>query len=125
MADIVATVDDVRCLDKLGELTSLSEKDIQCILDLEVVCFVGSTTVWGSCLRLAQSLVAAHIAFLSIQGADAASGPVVSESAGGLSRSYGQTSTSGSTSEYWGSTTWGRQYLQLRRARATTPMVLC
>lgn len=77
---------------------------------------------WGGeaspTLKLARCYLAAHQAASSVAGATGAVGPVTSESAGGLSRSYA--STPASSSEM-GSTRYGQSWVEL--ARLTTARV--
>jgi hypothetical protein len=47
-------------------------------------------------LRLARIYLAAHYGTITMQGSDGPGGPVIAESAGGLSRSYGLFSPAGS-----------------------------
>lgn len=68
----------------------------------------------GPKTRLARIYVAAHFAALPGAGEQRAAGPVVSESRGGLSRSYQAISAGGGAdSDTWNDTQWGRRYLQL------------
>lgn len=73
-----------------------------------------SDSVWGTktTATLARAYMAAHIATLSLRGGNGASGAVVSESAGGLSRTYAQSMATNST---WGSTPYGVQFAALLR----------
>jgi hypothetical protein len=64
----------------------------------------------GSKTKLARIYLAAHVATMSKRGGGAA-GPVVSSSAGGLSRSFAVIATGGNSS--YGATTYGSLYLDL------------
>lgn len=78
----------------------------------------------GPKTRLARIYLAAHFGAISLAGATGASGPVTSESAGGLSRSYG-TTTSTSSGSGIERTGYGQLYLQLvRTSPARAPLVL-
>lgn len=69
-------------------------------------------------LRLGRIYLAAHFGVTTTQGGGGA-GPVVSESAGGLSRSYAQASTSGARTGYQD------MFLELlRRLPARCPIVI-
>lgn len=67
-------------------------------------------------LRLARIYLAAHFATVSLpsSGASGPAGPVTSESAGGLSRSYGQLSAS-DTDPLLEFTSYGRMYRLIMR----------
>lgn len=78
--------------------------------------------------RLARIYWIAH--FASLPGAglttDGASvaGPVTSESTGGVARAYASLSSSGTETEFWGETAWGRRFWTLLRgSRAAWPRV--
>ena len=83
----------------------------------------------SSSLRLARIYLAAHHGTIILQsgsgGAGAfASGPVTSESAGGLSRSYGGVGGSSSAGTSLDSTTHGRTFMLLARSSAARAPVL-
>lgn len=121
-----ATADDVRCVDVANQLKGYTDLQLQCIIDNETLCYFNNTAVWsGQCRITGMALATAHIAFRAKMGAGAASGQVTAQAGGGLSRSYGTTSSSTSaTEDYWKSTEFGRRYLTLLRSRITTPIVL-
>ena len=64
-------------------------------------------------LRLARIYLAAHQGATSSRGASGATGPVVSESADGLSRSY---ATSAAAASVFGSTPYGQAFIDLARS---------
>lgn len=64
--------------------------------------------------KLARIYLAAHSGTLALLGASGAAGPVTSEKAGGLSRSYGGALGAAASSDY-GSTVWGQQFVALCR----------
>lgn len=66
-------------------------------------------------LRLARIFFAAHLGSMPQQGSTGAVGPVVSESVGGLSRSYAQLNNA---SDSLSSTTYGQQFVELCRRTA-------
>jgi len=76
-----------------------------------------SDSMWGTgaMATLARAYMAAHIATITVRGGEGASGAVVSESAGGLSRTYAQSMASAST---WGSTPYGVAFASLLRTNA-------
>ena len=120
-----ATADDVRCVDTLNQLGKFTDPQLDCFITTEALCYFGNTAVWsGKCRITAMALVAAHIAFRSLQGAVAPFGQVTSQAAGGLSRTFGTSSSSSSREDWWKSTEFGRRYLELRATRLTTPLVL-
>ena len=123
---MVATVQDVHNVDMTNSIADAGVDDgrISCILADEVPCYV-NTAEWGACAKLAESLVAAHLITVALKGGTGASGPVVSESAGGLSRSYAAPSATTGSAGFWQSTSFGQRYLQLKITRITTPMALC
>jgi hypothetical protein len=114
--------DDVAAL--APELDDFDETGQGLILDyvnvaLDVSIFGGEESPK---LRLARIFLAAHFATVSKQGGVGAAGPVISESAGGLSRSYALLSAS--SSGFSGSS-YGDQYLALIRSTvARAPVVL-
>lgn len=90
------------------------------LLILEHVNAALDAAIWGGesspKLRLARIYLAAHYGTLARSNGNAAAGPVISESAGGLSRTYANMSVVGATR--LDSTSWGRLYSELV---ATTP----
>lgn len=74
--------------------------------------------------RLARLYLAAHLGTTGAMAMSGASGPVTSESAGGLSVSYGTGGAYSSDSELT-TTVFGRQFLALvRRSPAVLPVVV-
>lgn len=71
---------------------------------------------------LARIYLAAHLAKQTKSGASAAAGPVTSESAGGIRRSYGFVAMSNSTS--LGKTNYGQMYLEILNMCGTGGPVL-
>jgi len=120
---VMATVQDVRNVDMANSLINVIASSIQCVLDDQVPCYVDEGQ-WGTCAILAESLVAAHLVTVAFQGSTRAAGPVTSESAGGVSRSFASPTVS-SGSSFWVSTGFGQRYEQLKRTRITSPIVLC
>lgn len=75
-------------------------------------------------LRLARVLLAAHYGTVAMSGGAVIAGPVTSESAGGLSRSYATTFATDAFGGPWGSTTYGQSFAALvRTSRARFPVV--
>lgn len=75
-----------------------------------------SPVSWGDKYDLATLLLAAHFGALNLRGGGSGGvGPVQSESAGSVSRSYATTSVAGASGAL-GSTVWGQQYQTLARA---------
>lgn len=88
------------------------------ILELVNASFASLPSVFdgedGGKTRLARIYIALHFASLPGAGEQRPAGAVTSETRGGLSRSYAPPA-SGSGSETWNDTQWGRRYLQLLR----------
>lgn len=118
----IATVEDVRNLDIREDLSQVHDGYIQCVLDDEAACIIGD--IWGSLRRRGEALVAAHIVSRELQGSNGPAGPVVSESAGGLSRSYASPGGLSRSDSDWGSTPYGQRYLRLRATLPTSPIAL-
>lgn len=120
---VMATVQDVRNVDMSNSLLNVVDSQVQCVLDDQVPCYVNEAQ-WGTCAKLAQSLVAAHLITVAHQGSTRPMGAVTGESAGGVSRSFASPSVSAGSS-FWMSTGFGQRYLQLKMSRITSPLVLC
>ena len=118
----IATPEDVKNLDIRNELASVSDGYLQCVLDNEAACLIGD--MWGDLRKVGEALVAAHIAAKELQGSNGPAGPVVSESAGGLSRSYASPGGQSRSDSYWATTSFGQRYLNLRATLPTSPIVL-
>lgn len=118
----LATVADVHKRDVLNELVGFPDGALQCILDDEAACIIGD--LWGSRRELGESLVAGHIALEAIEGSGGPAGPVVSESAGGLSRSYASPGGLSRADGQWSTTTFGMRYLRIRATLGSSPSVL-
>lgn len=74
-------------------------------------------------LKLARILLAAHVATMSaVSGGDMAAGPVLSEGAGGLTRSYADL-VSGSTTGFSGSSYGDQLAYLMRTSKARRPFV--
>jgi len=118
----IATVDSVRNRDLLNELIDVSDGFIQCVLDDEAACLVGD--LWGTLRATGEALAAGHIALQALEGSGGPSGPVVSESAGGLSRSYAAPGGLSRSDSEWATTTFGQRFLRLRATLPASPAVL-
>jgi hypothetical protein len=70
-------------------------------------------TAYGANRPKAVALLALHWLALQERGRGGAAGPIISESEGDLSRTYGQPMTSGA--KILESTSWGQELLRLRR----------
>lgn len=119
---VLATVEDVRNVDVGNALVSVSDGAIQCILDDEVDCIIG--TLWGNGTRRrrAEALLAAHIAYRSMS-VEGPAGPVTSSGAGGLTRSFAW--VGGHEDSEYSTTSFGRRYLALRVGIGASMAVLC
>lgn len=94
-------------LDHYPELSTIdvdAQVDILAIVNTEML----NPTMFGGenarTYKLARIYLAAHICAMELMGADGAQGPVTSESAGGLSRSY----ASSGSSDTWEMTAPGK-----------------
>ena len=67
----------------------------------------------GATLRLLRIYLAAHLGTAGLRAASGASGPVVSESVGGIARSYAVAAAATDTELQ--STAWGQAYLTMLR----------
>lgn len=76
----------------------------------------------GPKTKLARIYIAAHLATLDRMRGSAAAGPVISESRGGLSRSYANTTQMSVASGLFGQTTYGQNYATLVRTSAAARM---
>jgi hypothetical protein len=80
---------------------------------------------WGDKYDLASLLLAAHLGAITLRGGGAGgAGPVLSESAGSVSRSYANTLMMQAGMGIYGATVWGQQYATLRAACFSGGMVL-
>lgn len=110
-ADVIALAPEVATIPLGAQTDILAYVNSQ----LNVVTWGGEDSIQ---LRLGRIYLAAHLATITVFGGSGA-GPVVSESAGGLSRSYAQASTSGARTGYQD------MFLELlRRTPARLPIVL-
>ena len=121
---MTATVQDVRNVDLGNALLSVDDARIQCVINDEVPCYFNEAQL-GECADLAGALVAAHLITLAHRGTSGPAGPVTSEKAGGLSRSYASTSSTSEGASFWMSTSFGQRYWQIARTRMTTFVTVC
>lgn len=118
---MAATAQDVRNVDLANTLGNVDDERIECVIADQVPCYVNAGQL-GDCAAYGEALVAAHLITLALRGGTSASGPVTSESAGGLSRSYASVATTASDG-FWMSTTFGQRYREFILTRLTTPVV--
>jgi hypothetical protein len=118
----MATVQDVRNVDMSDSLSCVTGDRIAYVLATEVPCYVYADA-WGTCATLAQSLAAAHIITIALQGDAGTAGPVVSESAGGVSRSYAAPAVTSGTA-FWSTSSFGLRFLQLQSTRIASPITV-
>jgi hypothetical protein len=104
-----------------GEFASLTDGAIQPFID-EATREINAT-VFGARYDDAVKYLAAHLLTTMRGGSKSASGAVISETAGPLSRSYAAPSATVTTDEL-SSTTYGRRYADIRRQCAGGPQVL-
>jgi len=115
----VTTAADIRALPS-GEFAQLVDGSIQPFID-EAAREV-SADVFGTIYEDAVKYLAAHLLAGIMSGSKGAAGPVISETAGPLSRSFSAPVVSATDSLQ--STAYGRRYLDLRRQVAGGPQVL-
>ena len=110
---------DIRDLPS-GEFASLSESSISpSILEAEREV---NESAFGDRYDDALKYLAAHLLAAMRQGSQGASGAVVSETVGPISRSYGAAAIT--SSDALESTSYGRRYVEIRRQCAGGPQVL-
>lgn len=110
-ADVTAMAPELAAVDVGAQATILAHVNAA----LSVATFGGEA---APRLRLARILLAAHFGTVALSGGAAPAGPVVSESAGGLSRTYAQASAGGAADSAWSSTSYGRELAALIRSSA-------
>lgn len=108
MADI--TWADVEALDAVFEDTPAGQQTFILALVIEEL----SPDVWGDKLNMGQTLLAAHYA-TDLDGASSATGAVLSEKVGEVSRTYSDASAGGDADDDLTTTFYGRQYLRLMK----------
>ncbi len=107
-----------------GEFECLSNPQIQAVLD-DVALQVNLDVCTDLGPLICKNLTA-HILVMRMRSGTVAAGPVASESADGISRSY---STSGIINKseahaYFSQTSYGQEYLRLLRILPATPLAL-
>ena len=120
---MAVSIKDVLALDLAGDFDAVKRTKIQPFID-KAACFVDAAT-WGDKADTAIANLAAHFLYEAIQGGSGASGPVISESAGMLSHTFAAPASpavSGAAGASFGSTHFGRCYLELRSTLALTPL---
>lgn len=120
---MAVTPQDVRDLSLTCEFDSLSDTQIQAAID-DASATIEDTSWCSEHIDPATKNLAAHLLALRMGGSTGVAGPVTSESAGGISRSFG---TAGSTrgSSYYQMTIWGQEYARLLSLQLFTPLVGC
>jgi len=109
MADPV-TVQDIR--DRLPEFCNLDNQDIEKAI-AAAACYI-NTEQWGeNRAREATIYLAGHFLVFMVTGNSLASGPISSMGEGALSVSFSVSTVF--TDSAFGSTAYGRQFLELRR----------
>lgn len=110
-ADVTAMAPELATVDVGAQVTILAHVNAA----LSVSTFGGEA---APKLRLARILLAAHYGTGVASGGAAPAGPVVSESDGGLSRTYAQPGGGDSAGSAWASTSYGRELAALIRSSA-------
>lgn len=117
---MAVSVSDIKALPS-GEFASLTDGAIQPFID-EAVREINAS-VFGTRYDDAVKYLAAHLLASVRDGSKSASGAVISETAGPISRSYAAPMATASTDEL-SSTTYGRRYADIRHQCAGGPQVL-
>lgn len=99
------------------ELSSVSSERMSYFIT-EASRYINSTK-WGAKSDFAHALLTAHL--LTISNKNGISGEVIEEKVGDLSRKF---SSSGSDVSSLASTSYGKQFLQLRKSLIISPMVI-
>lgn len=116
-----ANIQDVKDLSLKGLFNDLTDAQINNALKY-AQCFIEESS-WWKCADEAHALLAAHYLMEELMGLEGKAGQVTSESAGGLSRSYGQGGNKDPQSAF-STTTYGRRFLELRSVQPFTPLVI-
>lgn len=94
------------------------------VTDARIDLFIADAVVeleessWGTRYDIALSYLTAHLLALANETASGNTGgigPVASASADGLSVSYSRPTYSSTTSAYWESTSYGREFMRIKR----------
>lgn len=123
MATSIVWADVLGVAPELSTVSALGQTDILAYVNEAFV-----VDEWGGdaskLLRLARIYLAAHYGTVSVQGSAGAAGPVIGESAGGLSRQYASNSPMG-TDPLFDTTPYGKAFRNLaRRSSGRAPVVL-
>ncbi len=110
------TASDIKAFAKEFE----GENDTRIELFVEYATAFVNENKWGRKYKLALILIACHL--LTLGDREGNGGPVTAESVGELSRSYGQ--TTGSEDPELASTSYGQQFLSLRKTLVITPLIV-
>lgn len=114
-SDVTAIADELSAVSATAQTLILAHVNA----DLDVDQFDGED---GPTTKLARAYLAAHLGTFAMPGAGSVSGPVTSQSALGLSRSYGQT---GASSGELGLTAHGQMFLLLaKQSFARLPVLI-
>lgn len=112
---------DVRDLSLIGEFDSLTDSEIN-----RTITRAASTvedTQWNDLRDQGVTALTAHLLAIGLRSSSHPRGSVSSESAGGIARSFGASPSLASDGDY-GSTTFGVEYLRLRRLLPLTPLTM-
>jgi hypothetical protein len=107
--------------DRFAEFATVSDSRIQLFLD-EAALSV-NVSLWGIKADLGQAYLAAHLLTIDKRGGSGAAGMVTSEKVGDLSRNYAAPNT-GALDPTLSATSYGIEFLRLRRSILISPMVL-
>lgn len=99
---------------------SLTDEFIQLYIDQAILSV--NVNIWGNKSELGVAYLTAHLLACNSRAESDISGPVTQESVGDLSRSYMQLADS-NANEYT-STTYGCEFIRLRKSLPISPLVL-
>lgn len=122
---MAVTPQDIRDLNVSGGFDTLTDAQIQKAID-DALASLEETSWCAANFDPATENLAAHLLALRLGGSNGVAGPVTSQSADGISQSFGAAASSTSTSAaYYQLTVWGQEYWRLLRLQPTTPLVGC
>ena len=118
------TVESVKALAASGEFDSVKDAAIEkAIADASAT--IESTSWCAEHVDAATENLAAHLLALRVRGSSGPGGPVASASADGLSVSYAVPPPRNAADGYYMKTTYGEEYLRLRRLQPLSPLAGC
>lgn len=113
-----AVAEDVRAF--ADEFAGLSDPKLN--LFLEYARRWVHETKWGDSQKLAEVLMCAHLLTMQERARGGVAGPVTAERVGDVNISYGSTTVTGD--EALSTTSYGQQFIELRKTLLITPIVV-